>query len=73
MPEPLLITQGRDFLSPTILVICPRAGPMCTAKTIYVIFISIHNTHTRNHKGHILDNTCNDVIEKLAHTIHNDT
>ena len=35
--------------------------------------ISLHNTHTRNHKGHILDDTCNDVIEKLAHTIHNDT
>ena len=30
MPKPRLITQGRDFLSPTILVICPRAGPMCS-------------------------------------------
>ena len=32
--------------------------------------LSIFIILTQNQKGHILDETCNDVIEKLAHTIH---
>ena len=36
-------------------------------------YFSLHNPHTQNQKGHILDDMSHDVIEKLVDILHNNT